>query len=103
MCLQPHSIRSLSIAQEYSHLPESHNMDLKVLPIFTGKDAPSFEMHSVDCSKRPPVLKGFLFFRNIRKASEETSPGCLFKLWAVIGLSAKSLSLESSFFPELGL
>lgn len=60
-CLQPHFIRSLSIAQEYSHLPESHNMDLKVLPIFTGKDAPSFEMHSVDCSKRALCSRGFFF------------------------------------------
>ena len=68
-----------------------------------GQGAPSFEMHSADCSKRPHVLKGFLYFRNLWKASEETSAGCLFELWAVIGLSAKNLSLESTFFPQLGL
>ena len=54
-------------------------------------------------SKRSQMLTGFLSSRNVWKASEEASPGCLFKLWTAVGLPAESLSLESAFFPRLGL
>lgn len=98
MCLQPHSIRSLSIAQEYSHLRNPITWTWKFSPYLRGKMPLHLKSHSVGAPKA--CAQGVSFFRNIR-ASWGDLTWMPFQALGSHGLSVRTT--HESWVFELGL